>query len=251
MIRRVAAIAFALLVALSGAKAADRTLVFAAASMKDAVESVAEAYRNETGQPVTVSYASSGTLARQIEAGAPADIYLAANPDWMNYLEERGLIEPDSRRNIAANVLVVVTGEGGSPATPKALLSAGRFAMGDPVHVPAGLYAKKALMDLGLWDQLRTQAAYGENVRVALAMAARGDVDYAIVYASDAAMRDDLKIAYEFAPDVENPIVYPVALTNSAGGQASAFYDFLLGKASDGALEPFGFLLPPAPGPDS
>jgi molybdate transport system substrate-binding protein len=248
-LRVTAIISFLLLLALS-ASAGERVLVFAAASMKDAVEFVAADYQERTGQQVVVSLASSGTLARQIEAGAPADIYLSANPDWMDYLATRDLIDLESRSIAAGNSLVLVrraNSEGGQEiATPQALLGSDRFAMGDPMHVPAGIYAKQALEALGLWNSLGKNAALGENVRVVLAMAARDDVSSAIVYRSDAAMRDDLEIAFEFPEGSHLPIHYPVALTKQADDDARAFLDYLLEKARQGALTRFGFTVPPS-----
>ena len=232
------------LLAAPAAMSTERVLVFAAASTKDAIEAMAADYRAETGTDIVVSMANSGTLARQIEAGAPADIYLPANPAWMDYLADRGLIDADSRAAVAGNVLVIVR-KGSDATTPKTLLGSGRFAMGDPAHVPAGIYAKEALENLDLWDAVAPNAAYGENVRVALAMAARGDVDSAIVYRSDAAMRDDLEIAYEFPEGSHLPIVYPVALTLEADNDARAFLAYLLERARDGALTRFGFSRPP------
>ena len=226
--------------------AADRVVVFAAASTKDAIEAVAADYRAATGTEVVVSLASSGTLARQIKAGAPADIYLPANPAWMDYLAERGLIDADSRAPVAGNVLVIVRQDlEPDGKTPEALLGSGLFAMGDPAHVPAGIYARQALQELGLWDAVASNAAFGENVRVALAMVARGDVDNAIVYRSDAAMRDDLEIAFEFPQGSHLPIVYPVALTLEADDGARAFLAYLLERARAGALTRFGFSRPP------
>ena len=247
MFVRLAAIVAIIAVSAGPALAADRILVFAAASMKDAVESIAERYSAETGTPVVVSLAGSGTLARQIEAGAPAEIYVAANPAWMDYLAERGLVDEGSRDVLAGNALVVVRRGGGegAQAMPHILLGADRFAMGDPIHVPAGIYAKQALEALGLWDRVGAKAVLGENVRVALAMAARGDVDGAIVYASDATMRDDLEIAYEFPAASHLPILYPVALTQHASDEARAFLAYLLDRAREGALMPFGFTRPP------
>ncbi len=237
----------AVLFATLAAAAADRVLVFAAASTKDAVEAVAEDYRVQTGTPVIVSLASSGTLARQIEAGAPADIFLSANPLWMDYLADRGLIDVESRAVAAGNRLVIVRPKASTSriATPDALLGSGRFAMGDPVHVPAGIYARDALERLGLWDDVGRNAAFGENVRVALAKVARGDVDAAIVYKSDAMLSDDIEIAFEFPEAGHLPIVYPVALTEQADGEARAFLAYLLERAQGGAFARFGFAKPP------
>ncbi len=233
---------------LSTAHGADRTLVFAAASMKDAVESIVHSYRETTGKAVTVSFAGSGTLARQIEAGAPADIFISANPAWMGYLAERGLVDPQSVSTVAGNTLVVVAG-----GMQKNILSerelAGRlgserFSMGDPAHVPAGIYARQALEHLGLWREVMQQAAFAENVRVALAMAARGDVSHAIVYGSDARMGKNLEIVYRFSDDTHEPIIYPIALTRTAGPQAKAFYDFFKAAAAAGGLASYGFTRP-------
>ena len=243
---RIAALFLALILLPSAAQPAERTLVFAAASMKDAVEAMARAYREQTGNPVVVSVASSGALARQIEAGAPADLFVAANPDWMDYLEDRKLIDAKSRTNIAGNTLVVVTGDDRTvpPDDPGQLLRSGRFAMGDPAHVPAGAYTAQALMHLGLWEDLRPLAAFGENVRVAMALAARGDVAFAIVYGSDSKLSEDVAIAYTFSPETHAPIVYPAALTATAHDDARGFYAFLRAQAAEGALKPYGFTEP-------
>ncbi len=255
MIWRIAAVLLALAVPLSVANAADRTLVFAAASMKDAVEALARTYSEESGHEIVVSVASSGTLARQIEAGAPADIYIAANPEWMDYLEERDLIASDSRENLVGNTLVAVASQHGGH-TPEqveteAILKTDRLAMGDPGHVPAGYYARQALMDLGLWDGLRTKAVYGENVRVSLALAARGDVAYAVVYGSDATMRDDVDIIYTFPADTHDPIAYPAALTPAAGDGSKAFLEFLFSETAQEVFASFGFSLLSNSGSDS
>ncbi|WP_136661172.1 molybdate ABC transporter substrate-binding protein [Nitratireductor sp. XY-223] len=244
---RIAVLLLALILPASDAFSADRTLVFAAASMKDAVEAVARAYEDRTGNPVVVSVASSGVLARQIEAGAPADVFIAANPDWMDYLEDRNLIDAGSRTDIAGNTLVVVSrGDAEKPSgDPEGILRSGRFAMGDPAHVPAGVYARQALSGLGLWEDLRPQAALGENVRIAMALAARGDVAFAVVYGSDSKLNDSLTVVYTFPQESHAPIVYPAALTPSADDDARAFYAFLRTEAAKGALTPFGFT-PPA-----
>lgn len=246
---RLATLFFAWLLATTSSLADERVLVFAAASMKDAIESIADDYAAQTGNPIVVSLASSGTLARQIEAGAPADLFLSASTEWMDYLAARELIDPDSRSIAAGNSLVIVRGSSDENAAadeqPQLLLATDRFAMGDPVHVPAGIYARQALQSLGWWDAARKHAAFGENARVALAMAARGDVAAAIVYRSDAAMREDLDIVYEFPEASHLPIRYPVALTNGANADAQAFLAFLLEQARAGALKPFGFAVPP------
>lgn len=249
MYLRLAALFVALLLGAASSLASERVLVFAAASLKDAVEAIADDYEAQTGSQIVVSLASSGTLARQIEAGAPADLFLSASSDWMDYLAARELIDPRSRTIAAGNALVIVRGSAdeyaGGAATPQMLLASDRFAMGDPVHVPAGIYAKQALQSLGWWDAVEKHAAFGENVRVALAMAARGDVAAAIVYRSDATMRADLDIVFEFPEASHLPIRYPVALTKEADADAQDFLAFFLDQARAGALTPFGFAVPP------
>ncbi|MCY6379180.1 molybdate ABC transporter substrate-binding protein [Hoeflea prorocentri] len=254
MLWRLTVAIMALCATLASVQASERTLVFAAASMKDAVEAVARAYEAETGNAVAVSFAGSGALARQIEAGAPADLYLAANAEWMDYLEARELIDAESRLDVAGNELVAVARSDGSNKTKTGapdVLRTGRFAMGDPSHVPAGIYARQALETLQLWNELQSLAAFGENVRIALALAARGDVAFALVYRSDAAMRDDVDVVYRFSGDLHAPIVYPLALTADANAGAQAFYDYFTLQAESGALEPFGFTKPATVGKGS
>lgn len=251
MIWRIAAIAALLLVS-PVAHAGERTLVFAAASMKDAVEALARAYGEESGQPVIVSFASTGTLARQIEHGAPADIYIAANPDWMEYLAQNERTIPGSRENLVGNTLVAVAsanaGHDQGILETEAVLSANRIAMGDPGHVPAGIYARQALTDLGLWEDLQRKAVFGENVRVSLALAARGEVDYAIVYGSDAAMHDGVEIIYTFPRDTHEPIAYAAALLPGADDDAGRFFEFLFSEAAEDVFQSFGFTLLPGGG---
>ena len=245
---RIAVLALVLLVPLSAAAAAERTLVFAAASMKDAVETLAQTFGEESGHDIVVSVASSGTLARQIEAGAPADIYISANPAWMEYLAERDLVDAASRDNLAGNRLVAVGSRHGdhdqAALETDAILKADHVAMGDPLHVPAGHYARQALDSLGLWETLGRKAVYGENVRVSLALAARNEVSYAIVYASDAALRDDLQILYSFPTNSHEPIAYAAALTPAADAQAGAFYQYLFSEAAEAVFASFGFVAP-------
>ncbi|MEM6463750.1 MAG: molybdate ABC transporter substrate-binding protein [Pseudomonadota bacterium] len=245
MIWRFAMAAIAIAAIPSLAEAAERTLVFAAASMRDAVEELARSFAREGGHDIVVSVASSGTLARQIETGAPADIYISADPAWMDYLQARGLILSESRVDVAANTLVAVAQKRGqvAPGTVDRaqVLIAERIAMGDPRHVPAGAYAQQSLVHLGLWQILEPRAVFAENVRVSLALAARGDVDYAIVYGSDARMGKDLDIVYTFASAAHAPIVYPAALTRDAGEKANTFLDYLQSEAARSVFASFGF----------
>ncbi|MEM1344732.1 MAG: molybdate ABC transporter substrate-binding protein [Pseudomonadota bacterium] len=195
--------------------------VFAAASLAEAIGALVEAYERETGTRVRVSLAASSTLARQIEAGAPADIYAAAHPVWMDRLERAGLIAAPTRTEALANALVLVgpadhalaAGEGASPAAALAAILAeegARIAVGDPEHVPVGLYAKAALETLGLWDTVAPRLARTDNARAALALVARGEA-YAIVYASDTRLAP-LQVLARFPKASHPPIRYPFAV---------------------------------------
>lgn len=224
---------FAVLLAPGLPQAGPAIVVFAAASMKEAVESAALAYEERTGDAVVVSLASSSVLAKQIDAGAPADLYVSASSDWMDWLEQRGGILPVSRRDIAGNTLIVAASANllANDSSLDALLSR-RFAMGDPTHVPAGIYARQALAALGTWDAVEGNAVFGENVRVALEWVRRGEVDAAIVYGSDLNLVPELASVYVFAPSRHAPIVYPAALTAKGGERAQGFLDFL--SSADG-----------------
>lgn len=246
IVRWLALLAFAVLSTTAWAEE-DPVTVFAAISMKDALEAAAQAYQAAAeGPPVVFSFAASSVLARQIEAGAPADLFISADAAWMDWLAERGLIEAESRRAIAGNSLVAVVAPGGAPvADPARLLAGGRFTMGDPAHVPAGVYAKAALDHLGLWEQVRRNAVFGENVRVALELVRRGEVAAALVYASDLSVAPDLESVFTFPADSHPAIVYPAALAAGGDPDALAFLDFLSGEAGQRILAAHGFA--PAP----
>lgn len=223
------------------ALAADRLTVFAAASMKDAIDRAAVEYEALSGHRIAVSYASSSVLARQIEAGAPADLFISANTDWMEWLAERRLIRADSRRIIAGNSLVIAAAPGTAPASDPAELLGTRFAMGDPSHVPAGKYARTALESLGLWDAVAPNAVFGENVRVALELAGRGEVRAAIVYGSDQKAAAGLVRAYAFPPTSHAPIVYPAAATRDGAREAETFLGFLTSEQGRRIFSDLGF----------
>lgn len=212
----------AVLMSLSGvagnAHAADAPVVFAAASLKDAMEDIGRRYKAQSGVEVVFSFAASSALARQIEAGAPADVYVSANVNWMDYLQERGMIDAAHRRVVAGNTLVVVAPKDRATpldlTQPQALLARlgeGRLALGDPDHVPAGRYARAALENTGLWPKVEDRLARGENVRVALAMVSRGETPLGIVYGSDAAIEPHVAVVAEFAESTHAPIAYPAA----------------------------------------
>jgi molybdate transport system substrate-binding protein len=227
------------------AHAQARVLVFAAASMKNALDEVV------ADAPVTAiaSYASSSALAKQIAAGAPAQVFISADLAWMDYLEQRNAIRKQSRRNLVGNSLVLIAPAGSpaqvsiAPGFPLArLLGDGRLALGDPGHVPAGLYARAALESLGVWDSVKGRLAPAENVRAALALVARGEAPLGIVYATDAAAEAKVRVVGTFPAGSHPPIVYPAALTaKAAGANAEAFLAFLGSPAARRIFEKHGF----------
>ncbi|HYY62654.1 MAG TPA: molybdate ABC transporter substrate-binding protein [Burkholderiales bacterium] len=200
------------------ALAQERLTVFAAASLKNALDEA----NAGSPVPVVVSYGASSTLVRQIEAGAPAQGFISADEDWMDELEKRNLLAPGTRRNLLGNRLVWIAPAGRSASAEpwRALGPRDRVAMGDPRHVPAGKYARAALEKLGLWDQLAGRVAGAENVRAALALVARGESPLGIVYETDA--RDEPKVAIvaHIDPRLHPPIVYPAAALRGASSDA-------------------------------
>jgi molybdate transport system substrate-binding protein len=230
-------------------------LVFAAASLKTALDAIAAEWRKETGKQVTVSYAASSTLAKQIENGAPADLFISADRDWMDYLQQRTLVDPNTRVDLLGNSLVLIApADSASPVTIApgfplaARLGDGRLAMADPAAVPAGRYGKAALTALGVWPSVVGRIAAAENVRAALLLVARGEAPLGIVYRTDATAEPAVKIVGIFPADLHPPIVYPMALTSIAGADASAFAAYLRGPAARALLDAQGFTTP-GPGP--
>ncbi|MCC2113738.1 MAG: molybdate ABC transporter substrate-binding protein [Hyphomicrobiales bacterium] len=223
--------------------------IFAAASTKDALEAAAIPYRKATGNEIRLAFAASSALARQIEAGAPADLFVSANPQWIDYLADRGLIVAGSSQVIASNALVLVgpAGAGKIELTAAALsarLGEDRLAIADPDHVPAGIYGKAALDKLGLWPAIADRLAPAQNVRVALAFVARGEAPLGIVYASDAAAEPAVTIVARIPADSHPPIRYvAAALRNGDRERARSFLDFLGTDAAKAALEGAGFNL--------
>ena len=222
--------------------------MFAAASLTDSLKSVADAYQAKTGIKVTLSFGASSTLARQIEQGAQADLFLSADSDWMDYLQKKSLIADTTRKDLLGNRLVLVAAADAKPAPRIAphfdlagALGNGRLALADPASVPAGKYAKAALTSLGVWDSVASKVAQAENVRVALEYVARGESPYGIVYATDAKLAPNLRIAGVFPENSHPPIVYPAALTKTAAPGAKAFLDFLSGAQARAIFEKAGF----------
>jgi molybdate transport system substrate-binding protein len=250
--RAIAALVLSLLPACAiGQPTAPSSLtVFAAASLTDSLKAVADAYKAKTGTTVTLSFGASSTLARQIEQGAGADLFLSADGDWMDYLQNKGLIAKASRRDLLGNRLVLIAGPG-ARLPPKiaphfdlaGALGDRRLALADPASVPAGKYAKAALTALGIWVQVAPKVAAAENVRVALEYVARGESPYGIVYATDAKTVPGIRVAGIFPESSHPPIVYPAALTRNGSPGAKAFLDFLGGKEARAIFEKAGFSL--------
>jgi len=223
--------------------------VFAAASLKTALDRIAAQWRKETGKQATVSYAASSTLAKQIENAAPADLFISADEDWMDYLKHRSLIEPKTRIDLLGNSLVLIAPKDSkieatiAPGFPlPQLLGDGRLAMADPNAVPAGKYAKAALAKLGVWQQVETHIAAAENVRAALLLVARGEAPLGIVYKTDAIAEPGVKIVGTFPADTHPPIVYPMALiAGSHNPDAAALAAYLRGPAARAEFEGQGF----------
>ena len=232
------------------ASAEDKTLtVFAAASMKNALDDIDAAFTAKTGVKVTASYAASSTLAKQIEQGAPADIFVSADTDWMDYAIGKKNINEPTRVNLLGNSIVLIApkdskidnvkiGQGFDLAK---LAGDGRIATGDVKSVPVGKYAKAALEKLGAWQAAEPKFAMAESVRAALALVSRGEAVLGIVYSTDAKVEPGVKIVGTFPADSHPPIIYPVAATATAKPEAKDYLDFLRSQAAKTVLEKYGF----------
>jgi molybdate transport system substrate-binding protein len=224
-------------------------VVFAAASLKNALDDIAGQWQRETGKKAVISYAASNTLIKQIEQGAPADIFISADLDWMDYGQQNNLIRPDSRFNLLGNRLVLIAPKDASVSANiqpgfdlATLLKGGRLAMGNVDAVPAGKYGKAALEKLGVWDSVKDKIAQAESVRAALLFVSRGEAPLGIVYQTDAAADPGVKIVGTFPENTHPPIIYPVALTKeSTNPNAQAFLDYLRLPAARAAFERQGF----------
>jgi len=234
------------------ARAAAPITVFAAASLNEALRALA-AEPETTGTPPRLVFAASSTLARQIEQGAPANLFLSADTPWMDYLAARDLILPETRITPIGNALVLIAPA--ETARPLALVPGvdllaqlgphGRLAIGDPAHVPAGRYAEAALRWLGQWRSIAQRLARAENVRAALLLVERGEAPLGIVYATDAAASPGVRVIGQFPPASHLPITYPFALTRRAAGnrEARALLDILAGPGAAPVWARYGFTL--------
>jgi len=229
--------------------AADEVLVFAAASLTNALDQVAAAWTAETGHTAVMSSAASSALARQIQDGAPADIFMSASVDWMDAIEASGDLADGTRRDILGNSLVLIAH--GRDAAPVAIdegldlvgmLEGGRLSMALVEAVPAGIYGRQALTSLGLWDDVASLVAQSDTVRAALAFVALGEAPLGIVYATDAAVEDNVSIIGTFPDGSHDAIVYPAGVTaQSESAVAEAFLDFLTSESARAIWQEFGF----------
>ncbi len=236
--------------ALGGERSQRPVTVFAAASLTNVLQQLGDDFTRSTGVPVRLSFAASSVLARQIDAGAGADVFFSADQEWMDYLQQRGRLQKSSRRNLLGNRLALIAPTGSTqelkiaPGFPLArALGDGRLATGDPDSVPVGRYAKSALTRLGVWKEVADRLVRAEDVRQALTFVARGEVPFGIVYATDAHIEQRVRIVGIFPAETHGPITYPIALTSRAGTEASRFVEFLQGARGRAAFEKAGFIV--------
>jgi molybdate transport system substrate-binding protein len=250
-------LALACFVLLFGASAqAKDVVVFAAASLRNALDDIRAAWKSKTGKTIAISYAGSNVLAKQIEAGAPADIFFPADLDWMDYAASKKLVLPESRVNLLGNSIVLIAPKDSAVqvslhpgADLASLLGSGRLAMGHVDAVPSGKYAKAALQKLGAWEGVRNRTAQTENVRAALFLVSRGEAPLGIVYKTDALSDPDVTIVATFPESSHPAIVYPVALTaDSDNPDASPFLSFLRSSQAKSLFERYGFTIMNMPG---
>jgi len=224
-------------------------LVFAAASLKNALDEIAAQWRRQTDRKVTISYGASNNLIKQIEQGAPADMFISADTDWMDYGQRKSLIKPETRADLLGNRIVLVTPRDSTVSVSiqpgldlTAALKGGRLAMANVDAVPAGKYGKAALEKLGAWNNVKDRIAQAETVRAALVLVARGEAPLGIVYQTDAASEPAVKIVGTFPEDTHPPIIYPIALTKeSTSRDAADFLTYVRSPAAQAAFERQGF----------
>ncbi|AKF39040.1 molybdate ABC transporter substrate-binding protein [Yersinia enterocolitica] len=233
----------------SSAMAADIT-VFAAASLTNALQDIAVQYKKEKQVDVVASYASSSTLARQIEQGAPADLFISADQQWMDYAIDKQQMVANTRYTLLGNELVLIAPKDSKITKVaidkktdwKKLLEGGRLAVGDPDHVPAGIYAKESLENLGAWATLAPEMARANNVRSAMALVERAEAPLGIVYGSDAIASDKVKVVGVFPEASHKPVEYPMAIVKGhENPTVTAFYDYLKSPAAAVIFEKYGF----------
>src|SRR5579884_3381888 len=240
----------ALAIGLNAAAAQEKSItVFAAASMKNALDDVDAAFTQQSGIDVVASYDASSALMKQIEGGAPADVFVSADLKWMDYGAQKKLIKDDTRVNLLGNTLVLIAGKDSridhvtiAPGFDLAGLAGnGRIATGDVQAVPVGIYAKAALEHLGVWPSVESKMAMTANVRAALVLVARGEAPLGIVYSTDAKVEPGVRVVGVFPDDSHPPIVYPVAATADAKPEAKSYLNFLRSSAAKAIFENYGF----------
>lgn len=239
---------------LAGAGHADQAekpaiLVFGAASLTNVLQDLGDAFTKQTSIPVKFSFAASSALARQIESGAPADVFFSADLDWMDYLQKRNLIQAPSRRDVLGNRLVLIAPSDSAielkikPHFPLATALGGKhLATGDPDAVPVGRYAREALTNLGVWDEVADRIVRADSVRSALAFVDRGEAPLGIVYETDAMVDKNVRVVDVFPATSHAPIVYPIALTVNAQADAAKFVAYIASPASDVTFKAYGFV---------
>lgn len=252
MRRRVLGLALAAATAFAPAVASAQSnmVIFAAASLKNALDEIATGWSKESSKPMPkISYASSSALAKQMEQGAPADLFISADLDWMDYVAKKNLIKADTRVNLLGNKIVLIAPKDSKVAVDvkqgfdlAKALAGGKLAMGNVDAVPAGKYGKAALEKLGAWSGVKDKIAQAENVRAALLLVSRGEAALGIVYSTDAAADPNVKIVGTFPADSHPPIIYPAAVTKDAkSADAKPFLDYLKSAKARPAFEKQGF----------
>ena len=240
----------ALLAAFSSSAMAADVTVFAAASLTNALQDISAQYKKEKQVDVVASYASSSTLARQIEQGAPADLFISADQQWMDYAIDKQQMLANTRFTLLGNELVLIAPKDSKitkveidkKTNWKKLLEGGRLAVGDPDHVPAGIYAKESLENLGAWSTLAPEMARANNVRSAMALVERAETPLGIVYGSDAVASDKVKVVGIFPEASHKPVEYPMAIVKGhENPTVTAFYDYLKSPAAAVIFEKYGF----------
>jgi molybdate transport system substrate-binding protein len=225
--------------------------VFAAVSLTDALKEVSDVWTKANEVNVRLSFAASSALARQIEAGAHADVFFSADTEWIDYLQARKLLDSASRRNVLSNRLVLIAPASSqitlqiAPNFPLAeTLADGRLATGDPDSVPVGRYARSALTALGVWNGVADRIVHADNVRVALAYVARGEATLGIVYQTDAFIEKNVRVVDVFPANAHLPILYPIALTRNAPAAARKYLAFVTSNEAAAIFKKYGFTLP-------
>ncbi|EGQ9596257.1 molybdate ABC transporter substrate-binding protein [Vibrio parahaemolyticus] len=222
--------------------------VYAASSMTNAIDEIAQDFKEKYDVTVTPVYGGSSSIARQIINGAPADVFISANTKWMDYLVDEGVIDSDNVTNLVRNSLVLIAPQSSSIAVFnfadanawEAALNGSRLALGNPTSVPAGMYAKESLTTLGVWKEIQTKVAPAKNVRLALALVERGEAPLGVVYKTDAQLTSKVKIVGEFASDTHAAIIYPAAVVNDST-ESRQFFQYLKSEDAKRVFAHYGF----------